>query len=131
MFDIDGEPYRGTVTSVSDLRFAMTGTPTVSTVTSGVAPEITSNFCQIEAQSDTAPLDTVSYIARTACPAGVIIRITAKAGETITYNNAVANSGNNKGMDLGAATRDITSVRELWLTYSAQNDRWKETLYIA
>jgi hypothetical protein len=131
MFDIDGEPYRGTSTSVSDLRLAMTSTPTVSTITTAVAPEITSNFCQIEAQSDTAPIDTVDLITRTACPAGVIIRITAKAGETITYTNAVANSGNNKGMDLGAATRVITSVRELWLTYSAQNDRWKEVLYIA
>jgi hypothetical protein len=131
MFDIDGEPYRGTSTSVSDLRFAMTDTPTVSTVASGVAPEITSNFCQIEAQSDTAPVDTVSLITRTACPAGVIIRITAKAGETITYTSAVANSGTGKGMDLGAATRDITSVRELWLSYSAQNDRWTEVLYIA
>jgi hypothetical protein len=61
----------------------------------------------------------------------VIIRITAKTGETITYTSAVVNSGTGKGMDLGAATRVITSVRELWLSYSAQNDRWKEVLYIA
>jgi hypothetical protein len=130
-FVLNGETYRGTSISTDDLRFALTSTPTVSTVASGVAPEITSNFCQIEAQSDTAPIDTVSLITRTACPAGVIIRITAKAGETITYTDAVANSGTAKGMDLGAATRVITSVRELWLSYSAQNDRWKEVLYIA
>lgn len=49
----------------------------------------------------------------------------------MTYNNAVANSGTGKGFDLGAATRTVTSATELWLVYSAANDRWKKMVFIA
>jgi hypothetical protein len=127
---LDGESYRGTTTTVSDARIEQSGTASVGTVTSGVAAEPFANYMQIDAQSDGAPVDSVNRMTRTAWPAGLIVRITAKSGETMTYNDAVANSGNNKGFALGAATRVVTSANELWLVYSAASDSWKEVLFI-
>jgi hypothetical protein len=93
-------------------------------------PEIVSNLVQIEAQSDTAPLDSVTRINFfNNFPPGQIVRIYAKAGETITYISGTANGTNNKGIDLNAATRVVTDTNELWLTYSSRDDRWKEVAY--
>jgi hypothetical protein len=124
---IDGVQYLGTTLTATDFKIVPDNVADVFTVTAGVAPEITSNLAQIEAQSDTAPIDTVDRIAfNSGFPPGQIVRIVAKTGETITYNNAVGNSGSAKGMDLNAATRVVTDTKELWLTYSSKSDRWKE-----
>lgn len=131
LFKIDGEVYRGTVTSTFDARLESNGSASVATVTSGTAAEPSATFMQIDAQSDTAPIDTVSRMTRNSWPSGLTVRITAKTGETMTYNNAVANSGTAKGFDLGAATRTVTPSTELWVVYSAANDRWKEVLFIS
>jgi hypothetical protein len=129
-FKIDGEPYRGTATSTFDARLEQNGTVNVGTVTGGTAAEPSATWMQIDAQADSAPIDTVSRMTRNSWPAGLVVRITAKSGETMTYNDAVANSGTGKGFDLGAATRVVTSTNELWLVYSAASDRWKEVLFI-
>jgi hypothetical protein len=126
---LDAELYRGSAASASDVRYEWGGTASVVAVTSGTAAEPTADYMQIEAQSDTAPIDSVSRMTWTAFPPGVIVRVIAKTGETITYNNAVANSGSAKGIDLGAATRVVTDANELWLTYSAKTGRWKEVLF--
>jgi len=127
----DGQVYRGTTTTASDARLETNGTASVVSVVSGTAAEPTATFMQIDAQSDTAPTDSVSRMTRIGWPSGLTVRITAKSGETMTYNNATANSGTAKGFDLGAATRTVTSSTELWVVYSAANDRWKEVLFIS
>jgi len=128
-FKIDGETYRGTSVSTYDARLEQNGSASVVAVTSGTAAEPSATFMQIDAQGDTAPVDSVSRMTRSSWPAGLIVRITAKSGETMTYNDATANSGTAKGFDLGSATRVVTSSKELWVVYSAQTDRWKEVLF--
>jgi len=128
-YRVDGETYRGTSVTTYDARLEQDGTADVGSVTSGTATEPTATFMQIDAQADTAPVDSVSRMTRSSWPAGLIVRITAKSGETMTYNDAVADSGTAKGFDLGSATRVVTSANELWLVYSAQTGRWKEVLF--
>jgi hypothetical protein len=127
---IDGVEFLGTSGSLFDFALIPNNVPSVLVISTGTVPEIVSNLVQIEAQSDTAPLDSVTRINFfNNFPPGQIVRIYAKAGETITYISGTANGTNNKGIDLNAATRVVTDTNELWLTYSSRDDRWKEVAY--
>jgi hypothetical protein len=127
---IDGVEFLGTGGTTADFALIPNNVPSVLVVNAGTVPEIISNLVQIEAQSDTAPVDQADRINfLNNFPPGQIVRIYAKAGETITYISGTANGTNNKGMDLNAATRVVTDTNELWLTYSSRDDRWKEVAY--
>lgn len=125
---LDGVQYLGTTPTPYDFALIPDNTPISLVINTAVGPEISANLVQFE--SETGPTDTLDKITFiNNFPPGQTVRIYAKAGETITYTSGVANAGTNKGLDLNAATRVVTSTDELWLTYSSRDDRWKEVAY--
>lgn len=131
-YKIDGETYLGTTPTASDMRLATSGTPSVGTITGGIATEVTADLMQYNAQSDTAPVDSVSRITR-ASLAGPCVptRLIAQAGETLTYVSGTPTSGVNYGLDLGAASRVVSSGggETLTLVFDPKTSRFKEVGY--
>jgi len=130
-YRLDGQEYVGTTASTGDVRVVRNGVANSGAIVSGVAAAPTATLMQYAAEVDTAPIDTVTRITRVVFPDGMILRIVAATGETITYSSGTATAGDNKGLVLGSSTRAITSARELWLAYSAKADVWTEVLYVA
>ena len=128
---VDGKVNIGTAATASDIVITQGETATVAAIVSGTSSEPDSNIFQMDAQSDTAPVDSLSRMTRVGFVSGQILRMRAKTGETITVNNGVANSGSNYGFDLNAPTRILSGTTELWVVFDAfaAAPRWKEINY--
>lgn len=123
---VDGKINIGTALTASDIILTVGETPTVGTITSATASEPSSNLFQVDAEANTAPIDTLARMTRVGYVSGVPCRLRAKSGETITVTHGTANSGSNYGFDLNAPSRIISGTTELWVVFDVAGSRWKE-----
>jgi hypothetical protein len=122
----------GTALTASDVIVAgVDDVANVVAITAGTAAEPNSIICEVDAESDTAPVDSLSRIIRNGFPPAQTLRLRAKTGETITVVTGASDSGTSHGIDLCAPTRTLTGTAELWLVYNLPAARWKEVAYFA